>query len=251
MSPVPARALIAALLLVSLLALVPVRAGAQDPPAADPAATALLERSAAAMAELDAFHFELTTPRGETLFMENLELAALEGDVVRPDRFRASVTARAVIIELTVQVVGIGTRLWVTDPMSDDERFIEVDLSEGTGADTGSLSDLLNPDRVLLQAVALIEEPTIVGTEDLDGVETTLVEGSFDPSRLQLDGTPVPGLRLDQPLTVAVWIDADGRVRQLELDGPLTDAEPAAVTRRLELSAFDEPVTIEEPPAAP
>ena len=209
-------------------------------------AAALLKRSAAAMAKLDSFHFELTTPRGKTLFMENLELSGVEGDVLRPDSFRATATAKAAIITLDVKVVGIGTRLWVTDPTAQQETYIEVDLSD-QGATLGSLTDLINPDRVLLEAVKLIDQPAIVEEEDLDGVHTTLVEGTFDLGKVGVQGTPIPGLKTGDPLPVTIWIDDEGQVRRMELDGPLTDAEAPNVTRRLELSAFDDPVEIAAP----
>jgi len=209
-------------------------------------AAALLKRSAGTMAKLDSFHFALTTPRGKTLFMENLELSGVEGDVLRPDSFRATATAKAAIISLDVRVVGIGTRLWVTDPTAQQETYIEVDLAE-QGAALGSITDLINPDRVLLEAVKLIEQPTIVDEDDLDGVHTTLVEGTFDLGKVGLQGTPIPGLKTGDPLPVTIWIDDEGRVRRMELDGPLTDAEAPNVTRRLELSAFDDPVEITPP----
>ena len=236
------RPLLLLLVLTQLLVITVPSSAAQDTEA-----DALLRRAAETMADLEAFHFELTTPRGQTVFMENFELAGLEGDVQRPDRFRASVTAKASIIELTVKVVGIGTRLWVTNPMAEGEEYQEIDLNEGAGTDGGPLVDLLNPDRILLQAVERIENPTIAGENEIDGVAATRVDGMVDLSRIQPSGTPVPGLRTDRPMPVSIWIDEQGRVLRLELEGPLTEAESADVVRRLDLSAFDEPVDIQPP----
>jgi lipoprotein LprA len=234
--------------LLALLFVAPLVAAPPRSAAADDEAAALLDRAAATMAGLESFHFTLTTPRGQTLFMENLELAGLEGDVQRPDRFRATATARAAIVEVEVQVVGIGTRLWVSNPMAGEGTYIEIDLEEEAGPEA-ALTNLINPDRLLLEAVGLIEEPAIVGEEEIDGVETTLVEGLFDPSRLSEVATPAPpgGLLTGEPLLVGIWIDEEGRVRRMELDGPLTEAEEGDVTRRLDLSAFNEPVEIEPP----
>lgn len=248
--PRPGRvvaALVAMLVVPQMLGSAPAAVTAQDD------ATALLGRAAETMADLNAFHFELSTPRGQTLFMENLELAGLEGDVQRPDSFRANVTARAAIVELSVRVVGIGTRLWVTNPMSQDEAFQEIDLGQSAtegGMDGSSLVDLLNPDRVLLQAVERIENPTVAGEDEIDDVAVTRVDGTVDLAQIQSDGTPVPGLLTDDPLPVSIWIDEAGRVIRLELDGPLTAAEPTDVLRRLDLSAFDEPVDIQPPVAS-
>jgi lipoprotein LprA len=236
------------LTLVALVAIaVAPTAGLSRAQDADADAVALLQQATTTMGELDSFHFELTTPRGETLLIENIELASLSGDVQRPDRFRAAATAKAAIIDVEVIVIGVGTRLWVTDPLSDGERWIEFDISEMTGEDPGALVDLLNPDRVLLTAIRLVEDPVIVGDDELDGVETTIVEGYFDPARIAELATPVPGLRLDQPLLAAAWIDNTGLVHRIEIEGPLTNAESDNVVRRLDLSAFNEPVEIEPP----
>jgi hypothetical protein len=233
--------------LMLLLGLAVLALAASPAVAQDDEAVALLQRSAETMAGLDSFHFELTTPRGRTLFLENLELAALEGDVQRPDRFRASATAKAAIIELNVDVVGVGTRLWITNPMGEGDQYEEIDLSAAAGDEGASISDLLNPDRVLLQAVEQLQNPTIAGENEIDGVDATRVDGTVDLSRIQADGTPVPGLRTDRPLPASIWIDGEGRVLRLELEGPITTVESSDVVRRLDLSAFNEPVDIQPP----
>ena len=150
----------------------------------------------------------------------------------------------AAIIELTVKVVGVGNQLWVSDPISEEERYVAINLDEADGA---SPTALLNPDRVLLAAVDLIEEPSLTGEETIDGIETTRIDGTFDLARVVSPHTPLPGLRLDGPLPVSLWIDDVGRLRRLELDGPFTGAESPDVRRRLDLSAFDEPVDIQPP----
>ena len=228
------------LCLVAPLVATPAPSSAQD----TAEATELLEHATTTIAGVASFHFKLTTPRGQTRFMENFELTGIEGDVQRPDRFRATITAKAAIIELTVKVVGVGTQLWVTDPMSQEERYVEIDLHQGQGA---SAAALLNPDRVLLAALHFIENPTVAGEDEIDGVETTRIAGTFDLARVAPSGTPVPGLQLQDPLLVSFWIDDAGHLRRLELDGPLTTDEPPDVRRRLDLSAFDEPVDIQPP----
>lgn len=246
-------------LLLPLFALLLVPALRPAPPVAaavatvgqeDAEAVALLRQAAEAMAALDGFHFELSTPRGQTLLLENIELVRVEGDVQRPDSFRASIGARAAIIDLSLRAVGIGSRIWVTNPLSEDDAFQELDLGQGIDGsemDGATLVDLLNPDRILLQAVEQIQDPTIVGQDEIDGTDVTRVDGTVDLSRLEADGTPIPGLRTEAPLPVTIWIDDVGRVVRLELEGPLTAAEPLDVVRRLDLSRFDEPIDIQPP----
>lgn len=224
----------------------------------DADAEALLRRSAAAMADVSSFHFELTTPRGQTVVLDQFELLGLEGDVLRPESFRATVTGRAAMIDLSLDVVGIGSRLWVSDPTSQEGGYFELDLGAEAGAPGSSPADLLNPDRLLLQAVEVIEGASVGGEDEIDGVEVTRIDGTFDPARVVRaagDGTPaaetaeeaLPDVIVGDPLPVAIWIDAEGRVRRLEVAGPLLATEAADVVRRLDLSAFDEPVEIVAP----
>src|SRR5215213_11578509 len=110
--------------LLGLAAMAPVvapKAGAAQEQDARP----LLEEVAATMSGITSFHFAMSTPRGKSLIMDQLELSGFEGDVQRPDRFRVEFTAKAAILALTIKVIGIGNQLWVTDPMSREENWIE------------------------------------------------------------------------------------------------------------------------------
>jgi hypothetical protein len=220
--------------------------------AAQEDARPLLEQAAATMADVTSFHFQMSTPRGRSLILNELELAEFQGDVQRPDRFRAEFKAKAAIIAITFKVIGVGDQLWVTDPMSEDEAWIQVDA--GNVAEV-ALPDILNPDRLLQAAVEVIQDPKIVGEEEIDGVKTTRVEGTFDPrvanQRVtEFAGTPVPELSSltgDTPIPVVIWIDETNHIRRVEFQGPLTAADEGDVIRRFDLTKIDEPVDIQPP----
>ncbi len=183
------------------------------------------------------------------MITEQVELQSVEGDVARPDRFRAAFTAKAAFVTLTIKVIGIGDRLWVTNPMEREETYLEV---TNPASEQLPQLDLLNPDRLMTAAVQLLEDPKIAGTEKIDGVPTTRIEGTFNIKRIEeIAGTPIAELAGVQPLRVRIWIDEGGRVLRLELDGPLTEMETGPIVRRLDLSQFDEPVAIEPPASTP
>ena len=242
-------------LVVALLGLVSVPltapARAQDSEDARP----LLDKAVETMANVQSFRFELTTVQGESIIMNQLELAGVEGAVQRPDRFQATITAKVAVIEVDVRIVGIGERLWVTDPLADDETYIEV-TQEVAGAPIvdQALTALVNPDEILLAAVGLVRDPTIDGAETVDGVRTTRVVGTVDLRDLPQfnQATPVPTdefLALEE-MPITIWIDEDGHVLSLELEGPITQDESPDVIRRLDITAIDEPVDIVEPVTA-
>jgi hypothetical protein len=226
--------------------------GARGQEDAAPEAVALLERAAAAMAQLRSFRFRLTTERGATTIFEAVELVSVEGGVERPDRFQATINARLAFASLSLDVVGVGETVWIEDPLSAAGGYQEVSVETG-------LADLLNPDRLLLQAVGLIEQSTIAGEDTLDGVTATVVEGDFRPLRaLELAGTPVAtptaeeqaevGLVLDEPLFAQLWIEhGTDRVLQLALQGRLTTLEDPEIIRVLRLFDFDLPLDIQPP----
>jgi hypothetical protein len=223
--------------------------------AQDQDATALLQASAQAMSQLNSFAFALTTTRGQSTILENLELRSVTGAVQRPDRFRATIVAGVAFVELSVDVIGIGTTLWVSDPTSREDRFIEI-TAEGEDAAAQALPFLLDPDRLLLRAVSLIEDPKLDGTEEIGDMLTTRVTGTVDLSKVaQLVNLATPeaapvSLVLDRK-TLTVWIDQTTNwVVRLELAGPLTTSETSDVVRRLELTDFDVPVDIQPPASA-
>lgn len=238
---------LATILLLGLLSLPSLRAvSAQEEDAAT-----VLASAAEAMGEVQSFHFELSTPRGETRFAENLTLLGLSGDVQRPDRFQAVALVDATIAQMELTVIGIGTTAWISDPLSADGSYIELDLNPEAFGEGPSITDLANPDRLLLTAVEAIEQPVIAGQDEIDGVLTTRINGfaTFDPLQdagLAVSPTAESPL-LGQQVQVAVWIDEEYRVRQLDVYGPLLAVEAPNTVRRLNLSAFDEPVEILPP----
>lgn len=214
----------------------------------------LLQQSATAMAAVKSFSFKLTTPKGKSAILDNLELRTVEGAVLRPDRFQASVTVKVAIAELTIKTIGIGTRLWVTNPLQPGDKFVEASAGGGNSGSSQTLTDLLNPDRIFLQAVSMIQNPVVDGQETINDAPTTRVTGTVNLDQLSQFanvGTPeaAPGMFVLGEKKLTVWIDASNRVVRLEFAGPLTTNESADVVRRLDLTAFDQPVDIQAPAA--
>ncbi|HYP61129.1 MAG TPA: LppX_LprAFG lipoprotein [Thermomicrobiales bacterium] len=240
---------------LSILAIRPFRATAADGDAAQ-----LLNAAAKAMAALKTFHFEMETVDGKSTILENLELQKVEGDVLRPDSFRATLTAKVAVAKVSVDVISVGGAVWVTDPLQAGTVWRQVagDGEQNIGA---AFTDLINPDRLFLAAISLIGDPQIEGNEKVDGVDCTVVTGQFDPKRLS-DlasptagglGTPVegevntPSILTGEPVYLTAWIADDGRVMRIEEEGPLTTSESNDVVRRITFSKFDEPIEITAP----
>lgn len=210
-----------------------------------------LEATTNAMLALDSFHFDLTTTAGTTSFEDAFELRSVSGDIDRPDRFQAAVEVKVAFVTLTLDVIGIGSDIWVKNPLGNDDAFIHV-----TGGDTDVQlppTILLNPDRLVREALGYLENPAIAGTETVDGEEMTVLTGSFDPMRLIGSGTPVPDLGpfqpAQQPLEIEAWIDSQDRLVRIDFIGPIFGFEEGTgrLVRSIELSEFDAPMSIEPP----
>lgn len=218
---------------------------------------AILDKAATRMASLNSFHFEMETVDGRATILENLELTRVVGDVLRPDSFQATITAKLAVVDVDVQVVSTGGSVWITNPL--DGGWEQIATAGADGAE--DITTLINPDQLFLRALELIDEPTIEGTERLGDTDTTVVTGTFDPGRLaQLAtpeaGTPAPEEDLEggmgpvfatEPVYLTAWIDDEGLVRLIEEEGPLTASESDDVIRAITFSAFDEPVEIVPP----
>lgn len=231
---------------ISLAALTPRLASA------DEEATQLIKAAAEAMAKVKTFHFDMETIDGKATVLDNLELKQVTGDVVRPDSFQATLTASLAVIEVSVDVVSIGGAVWVTDPTKAGTVWQQVATGGEQGA-AGAFTDLINPDRLFLAAITLLDDPKVEGTEEIEGQECSVVSGGFDPARLEELASPVAGeidttsILTGEPVVLTAWIAEDGRVLRIEEEGPLTQSESRDVVRAITFSAFDEPVEISAP----
>ena len=219
---------------------------AQTPESSDEAA-ALLKTAAETMTALDTFHFVLSTENGTTQFYEGLELTGVEGDVKRPDMFRASATVKIVVAELTIKMVSVGGRVWITDPMSNGDKYIDVGDMGVSGFDPATL---INPDRLILPAIDAIDNPTIAGMESIDGEEMTRIDGTVNLRvTLQENGSGAPDwiLAIPESMPLSVWIDAENRVRRVQVTGPILQSEADDLIRQVDFSNFNEPIDIQAP----
>ncbi len=215
----------------------------QDQLSGDDDAVALLRESAAAMAALESFQFEIDTVRGESTIFQGLSVDLIEGAVRRPYDFTATVTVGLPIGELDVTAVGLDGTAWLEDPLNAGE-WITLEGGEDIVA-------LVNPDTLILASIGLIQDATIDGAEQVDGEDTTVVAGFVDfaatAERLAGGVVELPAEVSAEPLPVLIWINGERRVVEIEIGGPILTSESSDVVRAIRFFEFDEPVEIEAP----
>jgi hypothetical protein len=212
---------------------------------ADPAGE-LIANAGKTMIDLQSFRFVLTTPVGKTFLAREVELDRIEGSVVRPASFHAEFTVKLAFITLTLDATGIGSRIWVQDPLSGTYIEIGSEVTENLPP-----LDFLNPDWLLAQALDLIEEAVIAGQEEIDGIAVTRVDGVLNLGEISSIATPIPTgvLTATGSVPITLWVDGDSRLIRAEFNGPLLASEEGSgrIVRRIDLSAFNEPITIDPP----
>jgi lipoprotein LprA len=201
----------------------------------------LLAASAAAMGTVQSFHFVITIENGELIILDRLQLTRAEGDVAQPSTLKVSVNGKVKVLPVTANVIIIGDDVWAAvSPRAEKYEKIDPDRVEKLQLETE-----FDPTAVLLKAIAYVDSPVITGTEDLNGVPTTVVEGTVDLVKAA-SGTPTAGLA-QQPVQVKMWIDSANLVQRLQMIGPLLEGQPEGIVHQLDLSKFNEPVDIVAP----
>jgi|GEM_PF-1330133 len=212
----------------------------------DDDAVTLLQTAVAAVSALKTFGFELKTTRGSSTIFQGFELKNVDGVVRRPMDIEATVSIGTPLGEISVSAVGIDGEFWVQDPLSDGEWI-------SLGSDQ-QIQALINPDQLLLYAVRLVHDARISGTEKVDGVETTMVEGTVDfYSVLQSavgEQEMIQQFLAEGEKDVTFWIDDQHHVIEGEIRGPIFTSESDDVVKVLSLFDFDKPVEIQEPGGA-
>ncbi len=204
---------------------------------------ALLDRAAITMGSLKTYHFNLTTPEGETPIMEEYTLDSVEGAVQRPDKLQAEVAVEVnAFLSVTADVIRIGDCLWLSDPTTEQEGFERITANEYE-----VLAELLDPDRIVRTAIAHIQQPSVIEIDEIGDEEGVRVQGRLAPEHL---GVTAPESVAREPLGLDLWITESGHVLRLVLEGALIEGESDDVVHRLELSDFDEPVEVSRPKVA-
>ena len=226
------RSLVVALLLPTLLAC---GGDDSDDAARQLDAGALLGSASTAVQGVRSLHFRLSHENGTTPIPLNLELVSAEGDVIVPDRVSADVRAKAGPLTANVDVIGVGDRTWITNPFS---RRWEV-LRDA------SIQDIADPTALVTALLSSIREPDVVGSEQVDGVQTHRVRGVLDSGALR---SALPAARDGYPVTADIWLGVDDSLpRRARIAGALSAGEPKNIVRQLDISRYNQPVTIQPP----
>ena len=168
-----------------------------------------------------------------------LQLTAAEGDVVAPDRFRAQVSGTFAGIALTTQLVAVGSKLWIKNPLTGSWQKVDVGTTPAF---------LLDPQKGVLDVMLSVTDLKSDGSEDIGDVPTLRVRGKADVMRV----APLVAVSAGKgSVEVTLWIGkSDELLRRIRVVGAVAKGEPADATRVVEISRFGEKVRITAPEGA-
>ncbi|HXH21131.1 MAG TPA: LppX_LprAFG lipoprotein [Dehalococcoidia bacterium] len=194
----------------------------------------VLSRAAQRFASVKTFHFRLEHENGATQIVFGLGIDTAEGDFVLPDRMSAEARGKLGPATVSVRLVAIGDRTWVTNPFS--RQFERA---------PGSVLDIIDPAALVAAVARSLRDAKVEGSDSVDGVRAYRVKGSMRTDDL------AEGLSFGEPgrtVEVEVWVGRDDSlIRRARLKGPMAAGEADNIVRQLSLSRYDAPVTIEEP----
>ena len=166
-----------------------------------------------------------------------VHLESVAGHIAMPDRYSLKMEALTADRNnyLSVGIVGIGGRAYMnllgrwgeTDPLT-----LPFDFS--------------NLGQRLADVMRAIEEPTVVGEEQVDTVAAWRIGGTVDSGAFKgLLVNASPG----EPIKIDAWIGRnDSLLYKARVEGKLFSDDEAGAVRVLTITAVDVPVEIEAPP---
>jgi len=196
----------------------------------------IISKASNQMQTASSFHFALEQTGGGTPIGMGMEMTKAEGDIVKPDKLKVSITGAVSGMSLAVQMITVGSNTLMTNPLS------------GKWEDPPSqfaVLSVFDPDTGIAAIVKGVSALNKLDDTQAGGVNCYHISGNVASDDLKsLTGSSVPGATVG----VELWIgQADFMVRSIKLAGKITDTEAAGIVRTLNISNFDQPTTIELP----
>ena len=195
----------------------------------------IVSRSTAEMEAQKRFHFVFDEQNGPKS-TSGIHLVFAEGDIAVTDRVKADVSGTLAGVPLRTRLIVAGGKYYITDPFTGKWREVSIALNPVA---------FFDPAKGVLAVIKAATQLELVGSEEVDGVDTYHLQGKTTVGSITpLLGNP-PGTRL---VDLELWIDKKtDRLVRLRLSGEVEDGDPANAVRTIDLSRFGVVVPIVAP----
>jgi hypothetical protein len=199
-------------------------------------AAEIISQSSAQMQALNAYHFVLDQTGGGTPIGMGVEMKKAEGDIVRPDKLKTTITGTAMGISVSVQIISVGGVLKMTNPLNGKWE---------TPPASFNVLSLFDPNTGIAAILKGLTGAAKLEDAQAGGVPCYHLSGSIKSEDLKaITGSAAQGTAI----VAEIWIGRnDFLIRDVKLTGQITETEVAGIVRTLSLSNFNAPVTIDLP----
>lgn len=201
-----------------------------------PTAQQVIANAQAAIRKVTSYHFNLVVDHPGTGGL--LTIMSADGDILVPDKLKAS--ANVVLLGNTakVQIIAIGAKQYVTDPITGKWQPV-------TGLfDPRTLSD---PQMGVASILGHLQNPSTPTDSSVDGVPCWSINGTLDDQYLAgiANGGPAPsGSKVAATTCIG---KANNLPCLIRLNGVAAAGDSAQTVRTFKLSKFGESLTITPP----
>lgn len=198
-----------------------------------------IEQIAGAMANVQTYSMTMTMKVDSSMAKTKTKTEAVV-DVSDPSSSKMKGTTTTSGIE--VKMIKVGDKIWVNGGTTNGKwRKLPAASAETMAADSADVKQALE------QMQKAVADTKTVGTETIDGVETTHYRFTIDVAAYNKElGTA--GALTGNTFDYDLWADSEGLMRKMETTMKLKVAgQKIETTMSATLSDFNEPVTIEAP----
>jgi hypothetical protein len=226
--------IIAVLLMVA--AMVITACAKQAPSPAPLTAAQIIGDSSEKMQAVNSFHFALDQTGGGTPIAMGIEMTKADGDVVRPDKLKMTISGTVSGMSLEVQIVTVGGVIYMTNPLTGKWEVPPAEFN---------VLSAFDPNTFIANVMKDIASLTKLNDEESAGVLCYHLSGAISSDDLSaITGSSVKGV----PINIEVWIGKDDLlVRNIKVTGKITETEVQGIIRTLNFSNYNEVVSIELP----
>jgi LppX_LprAFG lipoprotein len=201
-----------------------------------PAAATLLANAHTTFDADTSLHFVMSVAHPGPGTVSNPSITKAEGDVQRPSDLKASATADAGIASVSVTLIIVGDKEWITDPISG--KFVATD-------EYGSFLNIFDAQRGIGSLLTKLQNPSAPADSSANGASCWKISGTVSPSDL---GNLFGELATKQPIPVSVCIGkSDNQLDAATLSGIIVGGDTAQTSRTFYLSSFNKSVTVATP----
>jgi len=199
----------------------------------------ILESASRRLAETPSAHFALTV-EGDTFIDsgQNIRLISAEGDLVRPDRVRATFQAEVADRAITIQLITVGEDSWTTNVLTGEWEPAPLEFAYRPDI-LFSTQDGIGP---VMGRVTNVER---LPDEEIEGRPVYHLQAQVDE---EVVGPMTYYTLTGSPVTVNLWIDQEsGDLLRARMSEPPGEERPNPAVWTLDLSHHGEDVSIEPP----